>query len=194
VAIRWTEHEIKMTTLRTLKQLGLIGLVTCFLTTYGQTNNSNNNIKNELIGVWGMYKDKHPDGWGSWDPPHQFLEFMPDNKYNKIFIQKKENIIFFGTYEVIKDSIIVFHESTGTDGIHIGPVQADTVRLYSLKAGVLEIWADWDRVLWKSVKKFGHKKKYRPLTIAEKEKIELIKTKLMDDYTLINDNDGKTDN
>jgi hypothetical protein len=141
-----------------------------------------------------MYKDRHPDGWGSFDPPYQYIEFLTDNKYNKIFIQKKENIIFFGTYEVIKDSLIVFHESTGTDGISKGPVQTDTVRLYSLKAGVLEIWADWDRILWKSIKKFGHKKKYRPLTEAEKEKIEAIKTQLMDGYELIKDKEVKTDN
>ena len=183
-----------MTTYRTLKHLGLVGLIIFCFAANGQTDNSQNNIKDELIGLWGMYKDRHPDGWGSFDPPHLYIEFLTDNKYNKIFIQKKENIIFFGTYEVIKDSLIVFHESTGTDGISKGPVQADTVRLYSLKAGVLEIWSDWDRILCKSIKKFGHKKKYRHLTEAEKEKIEAVKTQLMKDYASIKDKEGKTDN
>jgi hypothetical protein len=59
---------------------------------------------------------------------------------------------------------------------------------------VLEIWADWDRVLWKSIKKFGHKKKYRQPTQAQMEKIETVKTKLMKDYALIKDNGVKTDN
>jgi hypothetical protein len=122
VAVSSTENQ--MTTPKTLKHLGLVALITCCFGASGQANNSHNN---ELIGLWGMYKDRHPDGWGSFDPPHQYIEFMPDNKYNKIFIQRKENVIFFGTYEVIKDSLIVFHESTGTDGIHKGPVQADTL-------------------------------------------------------------------
>src|SRR5688500_3578833 len=115
-----------MITYSTLKQLGLIGLITCCFAANGQTNNAHNKTKDELIGLRGMYKDMHPDGWGSVDTTYEYNEYMLDNRYNRILIEKKENIIFFGNYEVIKDSIIVFHESTGPDGTNKGPVQADT--------------------------------------------------------------------
>jgi hypothetical protein len=40
-------------------------------------------------------------------------------------------------------------------------------------------------ILWKGVKKWGHKQKYRPLTAVEKEKVGAVKQKLMTDYALI---------
>jgi hypothetical protein len=46
----------------------------------------------------------------------------------------------------------------------------------------MELWEDWDRILWKSSKKWGHKKKYRPLTIQEKENLQAVTTKLMNEY------------
>lgn len=141
-------------------------------------------VKSELIGIWGIFKDKHPDGWGSFNPPYEYLEFKDGNKYNRTYLHRKGNTTFFGTYEVVNDSLIIFHESVGTDGIHKGLLKADTARLYSIKSDLIELWEDWDRILWKSVKKWGHKKKYRPLIKEEKEKIEAVRTKLMNDYTL----------
>ncbi|MBK5278425.1 MAG: hypothetical protein JJE09_06145 [Bacteroidia bacterium] len=167
--------------------------------TWGESSNppsssiSNNDVKNELIGVWGMYKDKHPDGGGSFDPPYMYIEFTENNKYNRIFLHKKINSMYFGTYELVNDSLIMFHESIGTSGTHKGLIKANTVRLYSLNGGFMELWEDWDRILWKSVKKFGHKQKYRQLTGEEIKKLEAVKTQLMTDYSLIKDTGEKKD-
>jgi hypothetical protein len=184
-----------MTLYKALTSLGLTVLfIVCGVISNGQTIDSNNNVKNKLIGIWGMFKDKHPDGWGSFNPPYMYLEFMEDNKYNRILLSKKGNGILFGTYEVVGDSLIIFHESIGTDGIHKALNKANTVRLYSIKSDLMEIWEDWDRILRKSIKKWGHKQRYRPLTEEEKEKLEAVKTQLMNNYSLIKDIDEKKDN
>jgi hypothetical protein len=171
---------------RTSRAIGL----TILFSLYGfqvcaQTNKSNDSVQNKLIGIWGMYKDKHPDGWGSFNPPYMYFEFKEDNSYNRIFIRRKTNSIFFGTYQVVNDSLIIFDESIGTNGIEKGPINANTVRLYTIQSDLMELWEDWDRILWKGVKKWGHKQKYRPLTAVEKEKVGAVKQKLMTDYALI---------
>jgi hypothetical protein len=141
-----------------------------------------------------MFKDKHPDGWGSFNPPYMYFELMGDNKYNRIWLHRKGNSIIFGEYEVANDSLIIFHESVWTNGIEKGKFRADTVRLYSVKSDLMEIWEDWDRILWKSIKKWGHKQKYRPLTKGEKEKLEASKTQLIRDYSAIKDTEEKANN
>jgi hypothetical protein len=158
-----------------------------------RNNPSGTDGKNELIGVWGMFKDKHPDGWGSFNPPNMYFEFMENNKYNRIFLHKKGNSMFFGTYELVNDSTIMFHESIGTNGTHKGSIKSNTVKLYSINSRSMELWEDWDRILWKSVKKFGHKQKYRRLTVEEMEKLEAARTQLMTDYSLIKDTEEKRD-
>ena len=147
-----------------------------------------------MIGTWGMFKDKHPDGWGSFNPPYMYFEFTADNKYNRIWLHRKGNSIIFGEYEIANNSLIIFHHSTWTNGMEKEKIRADTVRLYSVKSDLLEIWEDWDRILWKSVKKWGHKQKYRPLMNEEKEKLVAVKTQLMSDYSLIKDPEEKKDN
>lgn len=168
----------------------VIGLYVLFISSavqvIGQTNNKKSS---DLTGVWGMFKDKHPDGWGSHNPPYEYLEFTPDNKYSRTYLHRKGNGIIFGTYELVNDSLLVFHESIGTDGINKGPVKADTARLYSLRSDRMELWEDWDRVLWKSVKKWGHKKKYRPLTTEEKENLQAVTIKLLNNYAKLKDTD-----
>jgi hypothetical protein len=184
-----------MRTIRTLTALGLTGLfIFCGVNVNGQTTNSNSNAKSELIGIWGMFKDKHPDGWGSFNPPHMYLEFMEDNKYSRIWLHRKGNSMIFGEYDVVGDSLIIFHESIGTNGVEKGTVKGDTVKLYSIKSDLMEIWEDWDRILWKSIKKWGHKQKYRPLTNVEKEKLLAVKAQLMTDYSLIKDSKETNDN
>ncbi len=189
------ETRNKMRTLGTVTKLGLIGLFALYgVVANGQPNNSDNNVKNELTGIWGMFKDKHPDGWGSFNPPYMYVEFTGDNKYNRIWLHRKGNSMIFGEYDVVGDSLIIFHESVGTNGIEKGIVKADTVKLSSIKSDLLEIWEDWDRILWKSIKKWGHKQKYRPLTNVEKEELVAVKTQLMNDYSLIKDTVEKKDN
>ncbi len=166
---------------RTILVIGLYALFLLFaVRVVGQTTNTY--TRNDLVGVWGMFKDKHPDGWGSHNPPYEYLEFTQDNKYFRTYLHKKGNGIIIGTYELVHDSLLVFHESTGFDGTHTGPVKADTARLYSLRSDLMELWEDWDRIFWKSSKKWGHKKKYRPLTIQEKENLQAVTTKLMNEY------------
>jgi hypothetical protein len=184
-----------MITIRTLISLGSTGLfILCGVNVHGQTTNSSNNVKSELIGMWGMFKDKHPDGWGSFNPPYMYFEFMEDNKYSRIWLHRKWNSMIFGEYNVVGDSLIVFQESVGTNGIEKGLIKADTVKLYSIKSDLMEIREDWRRILWKSIKKWGHKQKNRPLTNLEKEKLLAVKTQLMTDYSLIKDSKEKNDN
>lgn len=181
-----------MRRLRTLYTIGLIGLFALHgVIANGQTNAPTDNIKNEMLGIWGMHKDKHPDGWGSFNPPYMYLEFKENNKYERIYLNNKGNSILFGTYELTNDSLIIFHESIITDGIHEGLFKADTVRLYSLKSDLMELWEDWDRILWKSTKKWGHKQKYRPLTKEEMDNLEFAKTRLMFDYDLLKNPEKK---
>jgi hypothetical protein len=183
--------EIGMRAFYALITLVLVQLFTLSEgTVKAQTQSANGQGNKEIIGIWGMFKDRHPDGWGSWRPPYEYLEFKESGKYSRTYINKKGNTIMLGSYKVIDSSIIIFYENTATDGIRKQAFPIDTARLYSVKADVIEIWEDWDRIFWKKDKKWGHKKKYRPLTQEEKQKIELVTTKIINDYTLIKDTDG----
>ena len=178
-----------------MRIIGLPGfLIFCVTVVNGQTTNSNTTVENELIGTWGMFKDKHPDGWGSFNPPYMYFEFMENNKYNRIWLHRKGNSMIFGEYDVVADSLIIFRESIGTNGLEKGIVKGDTVKLHSINSDLLEIWEDWDRILWKSIKKWGHKQKYRPLTKGEMEKLQVVKTQLMNDYSTIKDTQEKDNN
>lgn len=163
----------------------------CYAVTTAQTTGSSEATTGKLVGIWGMFKDRHPDGWGTFNPPYMYFEFKEGNQYNRIWLHRKGNSMVFGEYEVVGDSLIVFHESMGTNGKDKGKVRQNTVKLQSVQSDLLEIWEDWDRVLGKRVKKFGHKQKYRPLTIPEKEKLVAAKTQLMNDYAFIKENDEK---
>jgi hypothetical protein len=153
----------------------------------GQVGNSQNKVEADLIGVWGMFKDKHPDGWGNFKTPYMYLEFTQDHKYNRIWLHNKGNSMAFGTYELAGDSLIIFHESIGTNGIEKGVFKGHTVKLYSIKSDLMEIWEDWDRVLSKRIKKWGHEQKYRRLTKEELENLEAARNKLLEGYALIKD-------
>ncbi|HEY3387060.1 MAG TPA: hypothetical protein VGK46_11155 [Saprospiraceae bacterium] len=157
----------------------------------GQATHSSNPVQDQLTGMWGMFKDKHPDGWGSFDPPYMYVEFRDDSTYSRIWLHKKGNSMVFGKYEVAGDSLLVFHESVVTNGKEKGIVKANTVKLYRIKRDVMEIWEDWDRVLSKRIKKWGHKQKYRPLTDDEKKKIATVKTQLMKDYASIQETEER---
>ena len=138
-----------------------------------QSQNLNTLQKTDLIGVWAMFNERHPDGWKTWEKPFEYLEFKEDGKFIRTYLLKKMNYAVLGTYELSNDSLIIFHESVATDGKRTVGVPKFISRLYSIKRNELELWEDWKRILWKSTKKMGHKKRFRPLTIAEKQNVEL---------------------
>lgn len=138
-----------------------------------QSQNLNNQKKTELVGVWAMFNERHPDGWKTWKKPYEYLEFKEDGKFIRTYLLKKMNYAVVGTYELSIDSLIIFHGSVATDGTRTVAVPEFTSRLYSIKNDELELWEDWKRILWKSTKKMGHKKRLRPLTVKEKENLEL---------------------
>jgi hypothetical protein len=153
---------------------------------YGQADEPNN--KKDLIGIWGMFKDRHPDGWGSWNPPYEYLKFKEDSSYVRIYLAKKGNALIFGYYEIVNDSI-KFYDNVATDGFTKAKFASSTSKLHSLGDSVMELWEDWDRILSKRIKKCGHKKKYRQLTKDEEKTLEAVTTKLTSDYLLIKDRD-----
>jgi hypothetical protein len=138
-----------------------------------QSQNLNNQKKTALIGVWAMFNERHPDGWNTWKKPFEYLEFKEDGKFTRTYLLKKMNYAVVGTYELSNDSLIIFHASVATDGKRTVGVPEFISRLYSIRNDELELWEDWKRILWKSTKKMGHKKRFRPLTIKEKENLEL---------------------
>lgn len=96
-----------MRILRTLTAIVLTGVsILCAVVVNGQTSNSNTTVEDELIGTWGMFKDKHPDGWGSFNPPYMYFEFIENNKYNRIWLHRKGNSMIFGEYNIANDSLI----------------------------------------------------------------------------------------
>jgi hypothetical protein len=138
-----------------------------------QSQNLNTQLKTDLIGVWAMFNERHPDGWKTWKKPYEYLEFKEDGKFIRTYLLKKMNYAVLGTYELSNDSLIIFHASVATDGKRTVGVPEFISKLYSVKNDELELWEDWKRILWKSTKKMGHKKRFRPLTIKEKENLEL---------------------
>ncbi len=150
---------------------------------YRTTVNAQSNPKSKaIIGVWAMYHDFHPNGWGTWKKPYEYLEFKEGGQYTRSILFKKENYIIMGNYEIKNDSLIIFHESNATNGIGTAIIPSSTARLFSVRNDELELWEDWQRIIWKSIKKMGHKKKFRPLTISEKENLELRSTKILKEF------------
>src|SRR5260221_2957006 len=102
---------------KTLIVLGLTGLFVLFNRNLSGQTQDPNKEKKRLIGIWGMFKDRHPAGWASWNPPYRYIEFMEDGKYYRTHLFRGEKTLIFGTYETVKDSLLVFHESEFTDSI-----------------------------------------------------------------------------
>jgi hypothetical protein len=138
-----------------------------------QSQNLNCPKQTALIGVWAMFNERHPDGWKTWKKPFEYLEFKEDGKFIRTYLLKKMNYAVLGTYKLSNDSLIIFHASVATDGKRTVGVPEFISRLYVIKNDELELWEDWKRILWNSTKKMGHKKRFRPLTIKEKENLEL---------------------
>ena len=138
-----------------------------------QLQNSNSSKQTALIGVWAMFNERHPDGWKTWKKPYEYLEFREDGKYIRTILFKRINYAVLGNYEISNDSLIIFHAGVATDGKRTQGVPEFISRLYSIKSDELELWEDWKRIIWKSTKKMGHKKKFRPLTMEENKKLEL---------------------
>jgi hypothetical protein len=127
-------------------------------------------INSEIIGNWGMFKDKHPDGWGSFNPPYEYIEFKVNGEYIRTFIQRKHGpVIMFGTYEIIGDTLIVFNEGIGFDGSNIGNVKSRFSKLFNIKEEILELHEDWYSLFRKKLRQYRHKKKFRRLTTEEQE-------------------------
>jgi hypothetical protein len=155
---------------------------------FRMTINAQSNLRSKaIIGVWAMYHDFHPNGWGTWKKPYEYLEFKEDGKFTRTILLKKANYIIMGNYEVNNDSLIVFHESNATNGIGTAIIPSLTSRLFSVRNDELELWEDWQRILWKSIKKMGHKKKFRPLTLSEKENLELRSAKILKEFPSLRD-------
>jgi hypothetical protein len=158
-----------------------------FISLQVQINAQSNSKSKAIIGVWAMYHDFNPNGWGTWKKPFEYLEFREDGKFTRTILFKKANYIIMGNYEINNDSLIVFHESNATNGIGTAIIPSLTSRLFSVRNDELELWEDWQRILWKSIKKMGHKKKFRPLTPSEKENLELRSAKILKDFPFLRD-------
>jgi hypothetical protein len=165
------------------KALTLIAVVV-FMVTNAQAQVSNLS-KEKLTGLWGMYFDRHPDGWGKHKPPYEYLQFKEDGKYVRIYLSESGDFINLGSYAVESDGTIRFSQNVGTNGVHYGTFEDQTSKVFSLSGEKLELWEDWKRILWKGTKVLGHKKRFRMVTTEEKQKAEQITSKLLAEYSAI---------
>ena len=176
--------------------IGIIGLIGASIfysiVTNAQTSNPYHQIKDEIVGIWGITEEKHIGKWIPYTNPQHFIEFTESNRFSKTYVQDTDSIIFLGNFKFMNDSVLVLYDVFATDGRGSGPQESDTIKLHTLGNGVLEIWEDWERILWrKGVKKWGHKKRYRRLTEDEKADIQAVKAKILSNYSERSSKEGE---
>lgn len=136
-----------------------------------------------IVGAWAMFKDKHPDGWGNFHTPYYYYRFNEDSTFNRFYLGRSDQTVVFGKYEMLGDSLIVFHESTATNGRQVAFEGQDTVRVFGIHNGKLEIHEHWYTLLRGRRRPFKHRKYFRPTTDTEQRRLERIYTRIMNDFT-----------
>lgn len=134
-----------------------------------------------------MYKDKHPDGWGKFEPPYYYLILNEDGTYQKAYFLKKDQTVIFGTYELQTDSLLVFNESIGTNGTNKGKVVSDTVKFIGIQDNVLKINSHWHGWLSKKVKRWKHRMEFRPLEPLELVELKNKISSMLDRYSQLDE-------
>ncbi len=149
-------------------------------------------IPKEISGIWGMYKDKHPEGWGTFNPPYYYLILNDDATYKRIYLLKKQQTLIFGTFELTTDSLLVFHESKATDGTYKGPFPADTAKFKGIHDNILEIHGHHYTWLRKRKKPWKHRMKFRRLEPLEQVHMTNAITSLENQYSQIENEEIKS--
>lgn len=138
---------------------------------------------NELQGQWGMFKDRHPDGWGNWTPPYLYYHFNSDSTYYQTILRRKGNSLIHGKYRVLGDSMIVFYDSNGIFENTIGKIKdEDTIKLNYLDNKHLELHIHWYTLFGKKKKPWKWRMKFRPLNEAESKTLNATNAELLKRY------------
>lgn len=149
---------------------------------------SQQDISSHLIGTWVIYKESHPDGGGT-PKPYEYLEFKTDGTYTRTYITRKSKSMVLGRYKTSNDTIS-FYDNVATDGTMKARYFSDIEKLESFKADELILLSDWKRIVSRGVKKFGHKRRFRPLTAPEKKEWEALTTKIVTDFVKLKEYRG----
>ena len=139
----------------------------------------------ELVGTWGLYKSKHPDGTANYPKPTYFIKFNPNGTYTQAYIQKRGSAILFGDYKIVGDTLVVFETMKGTNGFTNFKQEADTVKLTQISNNQLEVHRHWYSFWTKKRKPYHNQIRFRPVSDDELEKFNTTYSKLINDYKRI---------
>jgi hypothetical protein len=135
-----------------------------------------------IVGEWGMHRDRHPDGWGRHNPPYMYFTFDNKNNYTRTFLHKKYPSLIIGTYELQNDSLLILNNRVLTNGEEKWKIPSDTLLLYEFEQEEMQLRQDWDRIWSKKIIRWRHKMYFRYLTDKEKIRRDKSRNFLLEKY------------